>query len=80
MNLAERVERVLFHATNSHRDFWPEELYSDIDGIINRYRELKRTLDFESAARQAKVEWLGKVIADDLKKYVIIGITEDIEK
>lgn len=79
MTLAERIERVLFNCTHCSRDEWPTELYSDVESVILRYRELKRTLDLSGAARQAKTEWLEKTIAEDLKRYVIIGMANDLQ-
>ena len=58
MNTAERIERVLYHAGLSYREGWPEDLYADIDYVVTRYSELKRTKDFTEAARLARVEWI----------------------
>jgi len=66
MNLAERIERVFYYSGDSLNEI-PDNVLSDCWWIKNRYSELKRTLDFESAARQARTEWLEKVIVDDLK-------------
>ena len=58
MTTAERIERVLHHAGVSYRDDWPEDLYADIEHIVMRYSELKRTKDFTEAARLARLEWI----------------------
>lgn len=78
MKLAERIERVL-HFAGEPSDFCPENLEADVRAIKNRYSELKRVIDFESASRQARTEWLEKTIAEDLKRYVIIGMANDLQ-
>lgn len=67
MTLAERIERVLHFAAISSEEC-PTDLLNDVQAIKNRYSELKRPLDFESAARQAKTEWLKKIIKEHSDK------------
>lgn len=63
MTLAERIERV-FHWLQFKSSECPAEFAGDVKSIKNRYSELKRTIDFESASQQAKVEWLEEILGE----------------
>ena len=64
MFLASKIERVLHFAAGSLDDC-PEFFKADVILVKNRYIELKRSLCWDEAARQAKTEW----IKDQLEEF-----------